>query len=113
MRYKFQYEKRLVKRNQFKQLFRTARRLTIEFCSIYYCDNNLEYPRLGVIVPKKNVNRATQRNYLKRIVREFFRLNQNQLKPVDLLVIVNEKGRFLMRNTWKQELIKQLGDLVL
>lgn len=45
-----------------------------------------EQSRLGVIVAKKNVRHATQRNRIKRIVREHFRLNPLPT-PVDIIFL--------------------------
>ena len=42
--------------------------------------------RLGVIVAKKNVRRANQRNRVKRVVREYFRLNPLP-EPTDLVFL--------------------------
>lgn len=42
---------------------------------VFTINSQQSQSRLGVIVAKKNVRRATQRNRIKRVVREFFRLN--------------------------------------
>ena len=42
--------------------------------------------RLGVIVAKKNVRHANQRNRVKRVVREYFRLNPLP-EPTDLIFL--------------------------
>lgn len=49
--------------------------------------NKLGHPRLGVIVSKKNVAKASQRNRIKRQVRESFRLHQHDLPAIDIAVI--------------------------
>jgi ribonuclease P protein component len=43
-------------------------------------------PRLGMLVTRKHAADATQRNRIKRCIREAFRLEQEALGPVDLLV---------------------------
>lgn len=43
-------------------------------------------PRLGLLVTRQHATRATERNRIKRCVREAFRLEQARLGPVDLLV---------------------------
>lgn len=43
-------------------------------------------PRLGVLVSRKHSTAASERNYLKRCIREAFRLEQEKLGPVDVLV---------------------------
>jgi ribonuclease P protein component len=43
-------------------------------------------PRLGVLVSRKHAARAIERNRIKRCIREAFRLEQEHLRGVDILV---------------------------
>jgi ribonuclease P protein component len=43
-------------------------------------------PRLGMLISRKHSARAVERNRIKRCIREAFRLEQEKLGPVDLLV---------------------------
>jgi ribonuclease P protein component len=43
-------------------------------------------PRLGILVSKKHAARAVERNRIKRCIREAFRLEQEALGAVDLLI---------------------------
>jgi ribonuclease P protein component len=43
-------------------------------------------PRLGILVSKKHAARAADRNRIKRCIREAFRLEQEALGPIDLLI---------------------------
>jgi ribonuclease P protein component len=49
--------------------------------------NKYSYPRLGLIVAKKNVKLAVKRNRIKRIVRESFRNNKDVIKNTDVVFI--------------------------
>lgn len=49
--------------------------------------NHQNHPRLGLVIAKKNVRLAVQRNRIKRIIRESFRLYQHQLEPIDVIVL--------------------------
>lgn len=51
--------------------------MTGDFLQIYAKPNNLNYPRLGLIVAKKMARRAVERNKVKRLLREYFRTNQH------------------------------------
>ncbi|PCI48280.1 MAG: ribonuclease P protein component [Moraxellaceae bacterium] len=53
--------------------------------------NDLAYPRLGLIAPKKHLKLAVDRNRVKRIVRDSFRLNQHDLVGLDIVVLVRSK----------------------
>ena len=43
--------------------------------------------RLGIVVAKKKVRRAHERNRVKRLARESFRLHQQQLDLLDIVVM--------------------------
>lgn len=49
--------------------------------------NTLGHSRLGLVVSKKNVKLAVDRNRFKRLVRESVRLRQDQLPAVDIVVL--------------------------
>ena len=49
--------------------------------------NDLEHPRLGLAISKKCAKRAVDRNRIKRLFRESFRLNQHTLPNVDIVAM--------------------------
>ena len=87
MKYLFSRTQRLTKSSQFKEVLKKGKRITTKVCVIYYCETNLTYPRLGVIVAKKNIRKAYARNFFKRVVREGFRLRQHKLPNVDIVFL--------------------------
>ncbi|MFL0797710.1 MAG: ribonuclease P protein component [Cellvibrionaceae bacterium] len=72
--------------------------------------NPLEQPRLGLIIAKKHVKLATDRNRLKRLIRESFRLNQHTLPKADIIVLArpglgsleNPQVSGLLEKSWKR-----------
>jgi len=54
--------------------------------------NALGYSRLGTITSKRNLKKAVHRNQARRVAREMFRLNQNNLKPLDLIIVAKKKA---------------------
>lgn len=60
--------------------------------------SELDTARLGVIVAKKHIARATQRNRIKRQVREAFRTRKLALGSADLVVMAR-KGLQLVENS--------------
>lgn len=51
-------------------------------------ENALSHARLGLVVSKKVAKRANRRNYMKRVIREWFRCQKAQLPPRDFVVRV-------------------------
>ncbi len=49
--------------------------------------NELTGPRLGLVVSKRVSVKAVERNRIKRLIRESFRLTQGELGPLDVVVI--------------------------
>ncbi len=49
--------------------------------------NGSEHPRLGLVIAKKHIRLAVQRNRIKRILRETFRLRQHLLAGIDVIVL--------------------------
>ncbi len=47
--------------------------------------NGQEFPRLGLIVPKKIISTAVGRNRIKRLLREWFRLHQGGFPGIDVI----------------------------
>lgn len=52
--------------------------------------NELDRPRLGLVVAKKNVSTAVQRNRIKRQIRESFRNSPELLTKLDLVVLARK-----------------------
>lgn len=57
---------------------------------MYFMPNRLGYPRLGIVVSKKTARRAVARNYMRRVLREWFRLNREQMGGLDVVVKVQK-----------------------
>jgi ribonuclease P protein component len=49
----------------------------------------MKFPRLGLIVPKRLLSRAVDRNRVRRLLREWFRNNQGRLDGHDLVVRIS------------------------
>ena len=88
---RFRVCNRLKTPEQFKQVFSSKRRSSDDSFLFLANKNDYDRPRLGLAVPKKHINSAVERNRLKRIIRESFRLNQEKLKGNDIVVVVRKK----------------------
>lgn len=67
------------------------------------------YSRLGITVTTKVDKRAARRNYIKRCIREVFRLRRQELKSnVDLVVIARNDSNMLSFHDIDGELVGAL-----
>lgn len=57
------------------------------FFTLLVIRNELDHPRLGLAIAKKNIKKAVTRNLIKRSVRENFRLKQYDLINIDIVVL--------------------------
>ena len=80
-------DKKLLNAEQYKLVFSKSKRFGNKSFTILARENNLAYPRLGLAVSKKAVKRAVDRNRVKRIIRESFRLHQHKLPNVDIIAM--------------------------
>ena len=86
-RYTFRRKQRLRRRDDFRRVIRTARSAADHRLVVYVAANNLGCTRLGTSVGKR-IGPAVERNRVKRLIREAFRLLQYELPSgLDLLVI--------------------------
>lgn len=91
MKFTFPRELRLLTADAFTFVFRQPQRAGTPQITILGRLNTLGYPRVGLTVARKHVKRAHERNRIKRLVRESFRLRQHELPAMDF-VIVAKKG---------------------
>ena len=86
--YSFDKRLRLLKAADFQPVFKQARfKVSSQTVLVLAIENNLRFPRLGLVIAKKNVARAVQRNRIKRLLRESFRLNQHLLAGLDIVIL--------------------------
>lgn len=67
---------------EIREIFRTGKRITGNWISIYYKSCNDHGGVRVAFTTSKRVNRAVDRNRLKRLMREAFRLNAEKLREI-------------------------------
>lgn len=96
---------RLKRPEEFKLVFSSKQRSSDKSFLFLARQNDLNQARLGLAVPKKHISKSVDRNKLKRIIRESFRLRQKQLEGKDVVVVV--KGAVNCKSkTIESELVK-------
>jgi ribonuclease P protein component len=78
---------RLTESAQFKRIFAQPQRIGGHGLVVLVRPNGEDRARLGLAIAKRCASRAVDRNRLKRLTRESFRLNAATLPAVDIVVL--------------------------
>jgi ribonuclease P protein component len=103
---------RLITAAQYKQVFANPTRSSDAYFTLLAIGNQLEHPRLGLAIAKKQIKRAVDRNYLKRIARESFRLQQHQIAPLDIVVLARKEAAQMPADKLRRSLERHWRRLV-
>lgn len=115
--YKYKREFRLLTPADFQNVFNAhPKKFSCRYYTILAANNSLGYARIGFTISKKKAKNATDRNQVKRIVRDDFRLIHAQLPSVDMVFIAkqgiakaeNKQLRKELDFTWKK--LKRLAN---
>lgn len=105
--YQFQRELRLLNAKDFSRVFDNAFKVNNKAFTLLARKNNLTHPRLGLVIAKKNLKFAYQRNWVKRLLRERFRLQQSSLGHYDIVILTRRDIAVLP----KKDIIRLRDDL--
>lgn len=75
--------------------------------------NELACARLGLVITKRRFKHAVDRNKIRRLARESFRLCASQLGPVDIIVLVKTMTQSQIKTDLYKELKQQWQKLAL
>jgi ribonuclease P protein component len=70
-------------------------------------------PRLGLVIAKKHVSKAVQRNRLKRVLRESFRLRQSEIPLIDIVVLARKDADKLAPLELRKMIDRLIDELIL
>ena len=90
--------------SEFREVFKSRSRSSDENFTILYRHNKLDVARIGMAVSAKNINLATARNRIKRLIRESFRHKKEGLKGLDIVVTVKKNIHISNNRTVSQSL---------
>ncbi|RVU83687.1 ribonuclease P protein component [Leucothrix sargassi] len=85
--YNFSRKLRLTKAEDYEYVFANAKRFGNHNFTLLVRKNNLGHARLGLAIAKKSVKLASDRNRIKRLIRENFRHELSSLPPVDIIAM--------------------------
>jgi ribonuclease P protein component len=109
--YKLVKQAKMIKTDDFSSVFNFRKRISTQYLAIHYQPNVHQRARLGLVVGKKTAKLAVSRNYMRRVLREFFRTQQHDICHVDLIVRVQKKFSKVDFIQIKQEFDSLIGKL--
>lgn len=111
--FSFEKHERIKKRKDFLKVYEDGVRVNSKHFIVILSRNQAGNKRLGITVTKK-VGNAVKRNRIKRLLREFFRLNKEALPDsFDIVIIVKKGVTFLTYNDVYEELTALLTEGVI
>lgn len=70
-----------------------GRRFSDAYFIVSVLANQVTHPRLGLAIATRTCGNAVARNFIKRLARESFRLNQYELPAVDVTIAARDTAR--------------------
>lgn len=105
--FSFPARERLLTAREFSRVFNSAEaRASHKYVLLLAARNDLRRNRLGLVVAKKHVKLAVQRNRFKRVTREFFRHCPPAHGGMDVVVLAR-KGADLLDNATLSTILRQ------
>lgn len=105
----FPKRERLLNRRDFVNLNRLGKRSHTKHFLLILKENHTGIRRFGITVTKKTGN-AVRRNRVKRLLREYYRLNKNSFSIGYDFVIIGKKNSFLLNYA---DIKEELGEIIL
>ncbi len=109
---RFNPNNKLITKAEFKSVFDESFKVSQKFLTVLYKPNKKNQARIGLVVAKRSVNSAVARNQIKRVIRESFRLNQEKLAGLDIIVIARQQCGSLDKATLREGIEKLWEKLI-
>lgn len=108
----FSKKLRLLGAADFQPVFKNARyKVSCQQLLLLAYDSGTPFPRLGLVIAKKNIAKAVQRNRVKRLLRESFRHNQGLLPTVDIVILARSGLATLTNEQITKKIERHWADL--
>ena len=106
--FRFQKKERITHPQDFKKVMRSGKKFPLKDLVLFTKENQKQFHRLGIVVSRE-VGAATYRMRIKRLLREFFRLNKHRIRGAVDIVILVKRGCSISEY---EKVSEQLGRLL-
>lgn len=89
----------LKKNYEFKNILTNGKKIKGKYINIYIKKNNLQQNKLGIAVSSKSTN-SVQRNKIKRLIRENYKIAEEKIKTGYNFVIIWNKNKNVKEATF-------------
>ena len=104
----FPRSRQLAKQNEFRRLYRTGRKESDRYLSVYTCPAGGRRGKVGIVAGRR-LGKAVERNRIRRSLRETIRTNQEKIHDnKDLAIIVKPPALELPRRELAEQLLQLL-----
>ncbi|MBI4830323.1 MAG: ribonuclease P protein component [Candidatus Lindowbacteria bacterium] len=104
----FPRSRRLTRQGEFRRLYRTGRKASSEYLSVYTRPAAGQKGKVGIVAGRK-VGNAVERNRIRRVLREAVRINQCEiLEGTDLVIVVKNRALELPHAQLVEQLLRLL-----
>ena len=90
-------DEKTLSRKSINNIYKTGQKLRSKYLTVIWINSKPQSSKIKLVisVPKKNIKKAVDRNYLKRIIRESYKTNKpfiNDLiqDPIKIIIIYNK-----------------------
>jgi ribonuclease P protein component len=104
--FRFRKHEHLRRPEEFQRVYDRRRSASDEWLIVYGCENDLGHLRVGFSVSKKVVGDAVDRNRMRRLYREAFRLTRHEIQTGLDLVLIPKRGEEPTLEALKGSLVK-------
>ncbi|MBV5302017.1 MAG: ribonuclease P protein component [Methylococcales bacterium] len=108
--FSFSQQLRLKKPAEYKKVFTNPTKSSDMYFTLLAVKNEFDYPRLGLVIAKKNIRKAVHRNRIKRIIRDNFRCHRHNVCNIDIVVMARREAQdvtsFLLQKSLEKHWLK-------
>ncbi len=90
-------DERILSKKSINNIYKTGQKLRSQSLTVIWINSQIQSSKIKLVisVPKKNIKKAVDRNYIKRIIRECYKKNKlfiNDLiqVPIKIIIIYNK-----------------------